>query len=68
MTEELAGKRILVTGGGVRIGRAIALRLAERGASVVVHCNRSLESARELVAALRDSTSGAHEVVQADLF
>jgi NAD(P)-dependent dehydrogenase (short-subunit alcohol dehydrogenase family) len=36
-TKPLAGKTALVTGAGQRLGRAIATRLAEAGANIVVH-------------------------------
>ncbi len=39
----------LVTGGAVRIGRAICLGLAESGFDIAVHCHRSTRAATELV-------------------
>jgi len=47
---ELAGKTALVTGGAVRLGRALVLALARAGCDVVIHYNRSAgpaETARE---------------------
>ena len=38
---DLEGKTALVTGGGVRIGRAIALALAGRGCDLFIHYGRS---------------------------
>lgn len=46
---ELRGKVALVTGGGRRVGRALALALAGRGAVVAVHYNESEAGAREVV-------------------
>lgn len=54
----------LVTGGAVRVGRAIVLALLEAGYRVYVHCHTSLEEARALHAAHPERVAG---VVQADL-
>lgn len=45
---DLTGKRALVTGGAVRIGRSIVEALQNRGAEVVVHYRDSGEAAAEL--------------------
>lgn len=42
---ELAGRVVLVTGAGHRLGRAIALAVARRGAHLAVHYNRSAAEA-----------------------
>jgi NAD(P)-dependent dehydrogenase (short-subunit alcohol dehydrogenase family) len=42
----------LVTGGAVRIGKAIALKLAARGFSVAIQYSKSKEAAEELAAAI----------------
>lgn len=59
-------KAALVTGAGKRIGRVVALGLAEDGFAVAVHCNRSEEKAREVVAAIVDG-GGKAALVRADL-
>ena len=46
---ELLGRRALVTGSAVRLGRAIALELAKAGADVVVHYHSHPEAAAEVV-------------------
>jgi len=47
---ELANKVALVTGSAKRVGRALALALAENGCHIVVHYGHSTEAAQETVA------------------
>jgi 3-oxoacyl-[acyl-carrier protein] reductase/pteridine reductase len=63
---ELRGKTALVTGGAVRVGRAIALGLATDGADVVIHYHRSADAAQETAAEARQHGVEAL-TLQADL-
>ena len=47
MRSHLAGRRALVTGGAVRVGRALSLTLADMGLDVVVHYRSSAGPAEE---------------------
>jgi pteridine reductase len=49
---ELRGRTALVTGGALRIGRVIALRLARAGANVAIHYNHSARAAQQTVTEL----------------
>src|SRR6185295_1812619 len=57
MTKELSGKVAIVTGAGRNIGRAIALALAEGGASVLVNA-RSNRAEADAVAREIESSGG----------
>jgi NAD(P)-dependent dehydrogenase (short-subunit alcohol dehydrogenase family) len=62
----LAGRRALVTGAALRLGRATALALASAGVHVVAHYRSSAKDARALVAELRRTGVDAW-AVRADL-
>ncbi len=47
---KLSGKTALVTGGGIRLGRAFALALAEEGVNLAIHYHGSREKAEETAA------------------
>lgn len=59
-------KTALVTGGAVRVGKAISHGLSERGYRVVVHYGSSEEEAHETAVAIR-SAGGEADLLQADL-
>ncbi|HUE70681.1 MAG TPA: SDR family oxidoreductase [Pirellulaceae bacterium] len=63
---DLTGRVALVTGAGVGIGRAIALKLAEQGAKMVIHCRHSRDEAEELLTEIRRG-GGDGLVIAADL-
>ncbi|GAB2667336.1 3-oxoacyl-ACP reductase FabG [Saccharopolyspora gloriosae] len=65
MAQPLAGKSALVTGGSRGIGAAIARRLAEHGAAVVITHSNSAEAARRVAAGI-SADGGRAVAVRAD--
>lgn len=63
---DLSNKIALVTGGARDIGRAISLRLAEQGASVIVNYFDNAEQADETVQMIRKA-DGKAAAIQADV-
>lgn len=66
MSRSLVGKNALVTGGSRGIGRAIAERLAQAGATVAITYNASRASAEQVVGNI-ERAGGRAFAVQADL-
>jgi pteridine reductase len=66
MNGKLNGKVALVTGAGKRLGRAVALRLADEGADVAVHYGTSAKEAAEVVGKIEEMGQRA-VAIQADL-
>lgn len=64
--KSLSGKVAIVTGASSGIGRAIAERLADEGAIVVVNYNRSEEKAKEVVTVIQ-AKGGKALATQADM-
>ena len=62
----LAGRSVIVTGGGQGIGRHLALALADRGANVVATAARDAASLRDTVS-LAEDLAGDIVALQADI-
>lgn len=59
-------KVAMVTGGAVRLGKAIALSLADQGYDIVLHYNSSLEEAQKTAEEIRERNVACH-LLQANL-
>ena len=62
----IRNKTVLVTGGAVRIGRALCTGFTEAGAKVIIHYNKSGKEAAELLDLLGGKKAG-HRTVKCDL-
>ncbi|KAK0189200.1 hypothetical protein F5146DRAFT_1112880 [Armillaria mellea] len=65
-TTSLSGKVALVTGSSRSIGAAIAKRLSDEGASVVINYVNGVKPAQELVAEIKSNGKGDAVAIQAD--
>lgn len=65
-TDDLSGRTALVTGSATGLGRSIALKLAERGADVIINCSRSVADGEQTVADCQALGSQAR-LIQADV-
>ena len=63
---DLSGRTAVVTGSATGLGRSIALKLAERGAEVIINCSRSVADGEATVADCQALGSQAR-LVQADV-
>ena len=59
-------KKIVITGGANRIGKSIALELADYGTEIVIHYSKSFASAKKLKIELENLGSIVH-LLKADL-
>ncbi|MGD9093246.1 MAG: SDR family NAD(P)-dependent oxidoreductase, partial [Anaerolineales bacterium] len=63
---KIEGKNILITGAARRVGRAIALAVAQAGGNVIIHHGHSSDQAKELCNEIKQLGCRAH-VIKADL-
>lgn len=62
----LSGKTVLITGGALRIGRSLALAIAQAGGDVVLHFGKSRKEAESVQAEIEAAGRKAY-ILQADL-
>ena len=63
---DFRNKKVLVTGGAIRIGREICKGFARAGATVVIHCNTHIEEGKLLLEELGGPGKG-HALFSMDL-
>jgi pteridine reductase len=63
---KIKDKRILITGGAVRVGKALCEAFAAEGAKITIHYNHSGDKAKQLLDDIGGVENG-HRIVKADL-
>lgn len=63
---DLHGKKVVITGGGRRVGRELVRTFARKGARVAIHCRHSESEARLLLEEIGGKSAG-HELFVCDL-
>jgi pteridine reductase len=63
----IKNRKVLVTGGAVRIGREICRFLAKQNIDIIIHCCNSISEGKELLKELNETTYGNHRLIQGDL-
>lgn len=63
---KLEGKKVLITGGAIRLGRAISMAFANAGAQIIIHYNNSRREAAALLSELAGKKSG-HQIIKCNL-
>lgn len=63
---DLNGKKVVITGGAVRVGEALVQAFAAKGARIVIHCLNSVEPGRDLLEKIGGTEQG-HSLFRLDL-
>ena len=63
---DLKGKKVIITGGAVRIGAALVKKFSSYGAHVIIHYNNSQVEAEQLLESIGGEDAG-HSIIKADL-
>ncbi|MCB0661523.1 MAG: SDR family oxidoreductase [Saprospiraceae bacterium] len=64
---DFSGKNVVVTGASRGIGRAVAIKMAEAGARVLVHFQKNKKAAAETLRLMSQPKRGSHFALRADL-